>query len=56
GSPVKATDLRAGAALVLAGLCAENTTVIYNVELIERGYENLVEKLKNLGAKILIEE
>lgn len=55
GSPVKATDLRAGAALVLAGLCAKNTTIIYNVELIERGYENLIEKLKNLGAEITFE-
>ncbi|AIH04417.1 MULTISPECIES: UDP-N-acetylglucosamine 1-carboxyvinyltransferase [Thermodesulfobacterium] len=55
GSPVKATDLRAGAALVLAGLCAENTTTVYNVELIERGYENFVEKLQGLGAKIEVE-
>ncbi len=55
GSPVKATDLRAGAALVLAGLCAKNTTTIYNVELIERGYENLIDKLKNLGAEITLE-
>lgn len=55
GSPVRATDLRAGAALVLAGLCAKNTTTVYNVELIERGYENLVEKLKNLGAEIVLE-
>ncbi len=56
GSPVKATDLRAGAALILAGLCAENTTTIYNVELIERGYENIIEKLSKLGADIKIEE
>lgn len=55
GSPVKATDLRAGAALVLAGLLAENTTTIYNVELIERGYENLAERLKSLGAEIKVE-
>ena len=52
GSPVKATDLRAGAALVLAGLIAENTTTVYNVELIERGYENFVEKLSEVGADI----
>jgi len=56
GSPVKATDLRAGAALVIAGLLAENTTTVYEVELIERGYENIVEKLKKVGAKIEIKE
>ncbi len=55
GSPVKARDLRAGAALVLAGLCAENTTTIYKVEYIERGYENIVEKLSKLGAEIKVE-
>ena len=52
GSPVKATDLRAGAALVLAGLIAQNTTYVYEVHIIERGYERLVEKLKNIGAQI----
>jgi len=52
GSPVKATDLRAGAALVIAGLIAENTTEVYEAELIERGYEALVQKLKNIGASI----
>lgn len=56
GSPVKATDLRAGAALLLAGLCAENTTTLYNVHLIERGYENLVKRLIPLGAEIKIED
>ena len=56
GSPVKATDLRAGAALVLAGLCAENTTTVYNIELIERGYENFVEKLSGVGADIKVTE
>ncbi len=56
GSPVKATDLRAGAALVLAGLIAENTTTVYNVELIERGYENFVEKLSGIGAEIIVAE
>ena len=56
GSPVKATDLRAGAALVLAGLCAENTTTIYNVELIERGYDDIVGKLSKVGAEIRIKE
>jgi len=56
GSPVKATDLRAGAALVLAGLCAENTTTVYNIELIERGYENFVKKLSGVGADIEVIE
>ncbi|MCD6548940.1 MAG: UDP-N-acetylglucosamine 1-carboxyvinyltransferase [Thermodesulfobacterium sp.] len=56
GSPVKATDLRAGAALVLAGLCAENTTTVYNIQLIERGYENFVKKLSGVGADIEVIE
>ncbi len=56
GSPVKATDLRAGAALVIAGLLAENTTTVYEVELIERGYESIVEKLKKVGAEIEVVE
>ena len=54
---VTATDLRAGAALIIAGLTAEGETVIYGVEKIERGYDNIVGKLKALGADIeLIEE
>jgi len=52
GAPVKATDLRAGAALVLAGLCAQGITEVSNVYHIKRGYEHLVEKLQNLGADI----
>ena len=52
GADVKATDLRAGACLVIAALAAEGTTTISNVEYIERGYENLVEKLRFLGADI----
>ena len=52
GSQVVATDLRAGAAMVAAGLVAEGTTIITNVEHILRGYENIVEKLKGVGAKI----
>ena len=52
GTNVVATDLRAGAAMVLAGLLAEGITTITNVEHILRGYENIVEKLKNVGAKI----
>lgn len=52
GSQVKATDLRAGAALLLAGLIAENTTIIHRAELIERGYEDLPGRLQSLGACI----
>ncbi|MFN3505750.1 MAG: UDP-N-acetylglucosamine 1-carboxyvinyltransferase, partial [Caldimicrobium sp.] len=52
GSPVKATDLRGGAALVLAGLIAENTTTIYEADYIERGYEALPERIKALGGNI----
>ena len=52
GHEVKSTDLRAGAALVIAGLGAKGTTVVDNVKYIERGYENIVEKLTLLGADI----
>lgn len=51
-APVKATDLRAGAALVIAGLCAQGITQIENIEQIERGYENIEGKLRSLGADI----
>ena len=54
---VMAVDLRAGAAMVIAGLAAEGVTEIGNVRYIERGYENIVKKLTRLGAEItLIEE
>lgn len=56
GTNVVATDLRAGACLVLAGLLANGTTIISDVEHILRGYENIVEKLQNVGAKIEIIE
>lgn len=57
GASVKATDLRAGAALVIAGLMAEGQTEITNVEFILRGYSNIIKKLRSLGADIqLIEE
>ena len=56
GTTVKATDLRAGACLVLAGLKASGTTIVNNVEFILRGYENIVEKLNSVGAKLEIEE
>ena len=52
GCQVKATDLRAGAAVVLAGLVADGTTQIGYIHHIDRGYDNLVEKLVNLGADI----
>ena len=50
GAEVQATDLRASAAMVLAGLIAEGKTRIYNIYHLDRGYENLDEKLKKLGA------
>lgn len=56
GASVVSTDLRGGAALVLAGLVAKGKTEITNIHHIERGYESLVEKLKALGAKIEKEE
>lgn len=52
GTDVNATDLRAGAALVIAGLVAQGTTTIYNTKHIYRGYEKIEQKLKTLGAKI----
>lgn len=56
GLEVEATDLRAGASLLLAALKAEGKTVIKNVEYILRGYEEIIEKLTNVGAKIEIKE
>jgi len=52
GAEVEAPDLRAGAALLLAGLGAEGTTELQNIRHIERGYEKIDEKLRSLGAKI----
>ncbi|MDR1364189.1 MAG: UDP-N-acetylglucosamine 1-carboxyvinyltransferase [Oscillospiraceae bacterium] len=52
GANVKAADLRAGAALIISGLISKGTTVIGNINFIERGYEGIVEKLSNLGADI----
>ncbi len=52
GAPVKASDLRAGAALVLAGLVAEGVTEIENIYHIDRGYDGIEEKFSKLGAKI----
>ena len=50
GCPVKACDLRAGAAMVIAGLAAEGTTTISDIKYVERGYENISEKLRAIGA------
>ncbi len=52
GAPVKATDLRAGAAMLIAGMMAKGTTEIEDIRHIERGYENIVEKIQALGADI----
>jgi len=52
GASVRATDLRAGAALILAGLAAEGHTTVSDVHHVDRGYENLTEKLTKIGAKI----
>ena len=52
GAEVKAVDLRAGAAMVIAGLAASGTTVVGDIHHIERGYEKIVEKLRAVGADI----
>ena len=52
GADIEATDLRAGAALVLGGLIAEGTTRVHNIKHIDRGYEDYVGKLASLGAKV----
>ncbi len=56
GTDINATDLRGGAALILAGLIASGTTTIYDIDYILRGYENIIHKLSNVGAKIDIEK
>lgn len=56
GTKVQATDLRAGACLFLAGLKADGTTIIEHVEYVLRGYENIIEKLTHVGAKIELKE
>lgn len=56
GAPVRAPDIRAGAALVVGGLCAEGETRVYDVGHIERGYENFITKLRGLGAEVNLEE
>ena len=52
GTNVKATDLRGGAALVLAGIMAKGTTIVDNIEYILRGYEDFDKKIKHLGMEI----
>ena len=52
GAPVYATDLRAGAALVIAGIAAKGTTEVFNLKHIDRGYENIEEKFSKIGAII----
>ena len=53
GAPVAACDLRAGATMVIAGLCAEGTTIVEDIMYIERGYQDIVGKLRGLGADIV---
>ncbi len=53
GAPVYATDLRAGAALIIAGIAANGTTELYNLQYIDRGYEDIETKFRNLGANIM---
>ncbi|MBO5244504.1 MAG: hypothetical protein J6B02_00245 [Selenomonadales bacterium] len=56
GTKVEACDLRAGASLVIAGLCAEGTTEISRIDYIDRGYERIEEKLRQLNADIIRKE
>jgi UDP-N-acetylglucosamine 1-carboxyvinyltransferase len=53
GAPVRGTDLRASAAMVLAGLAAEGTTTVRGLEYLDRGYANLEAKLNSVGASIV---
>ncbi|MBA2312779.1 MAG: UDP-N-acetylglucosamine 1-carboxyvinyltransferase, partial [Actinobacteria bacterium] len=54
GAPVQVPDIRAGAALVVGGLCAEGSTEVFDSGHIERGYEGFAETLKSLGASIRV--
>ena len=56
GKTVEATDLRAGACMILAALSAEGITTITSIEHVLRGYENIIEKLQSVGAKIELED
>jgi UDP-N-acetylglucosamine 1-carboxyvinyltransferase len=55
GAPVRAPDIRAGAALVVAGLSAEGETIVYDAHHLERGYEHFVDKLRSIGADVVAE-
>ena len=52
GAPVSCTDLRAGAAMIIAGLAAKGITEVSKIEYVDRGYENVENKFRELGAKI----
>ena len=54
GAPVRAVDLRAGAAMIIAALAARGTTKIEEIEHIQRGYEDIVEKFVGLGADMYL--
>jgi UDP-N-acetylglucosamine 1-carboxyvinyltransferase len=56
GAPIRAHDIRAGAALVLAGLAAEGTTIVGDAHHVERGYADLVASLRSVGADVSWEE
>ena len=56
GAPMEACDLRAGAAMIIAGLAAEGTSEVTNIKHIERGYEDIIEKLSGIGADIQVVE
>jgi UDP-N-acetylglucosamine 1-carboxyvinyltransferase len=56
GAPVRAPDIRAGAALVLAGLGADGETTVHRAEHVDRGYDDFVGKLRELGADIQRDE
>ena len=52
GTHLESPDIRAGMALVVAGLCAEGVTVLEHAEVIERGYERVAERLNSIGAEV----
>lgn len=56
GAPMEACDLRAGAAMIIAGLAAQGTSEVSNVKHIERGYEDIIGKLSGIGADIRVVE
>ena len=51
---ISSPDIRAGMALLIAALCAKGTSTIQNIDVIERGYENIVEKILSIGGKVKI--